>query len=495
MESLGLYGHLKQSFLKDTRTRRSDYVWLVIFSLLLCILTAGVWHPMPDSGLYFSQAKTIASSGGLWAYFQTRWIASPGYPLLISPFFLFDPLPLTALTFFHAIITAIYMFGVYVWASRFTFKTAILIAATATLHGSIWQYCFTTTTEAPFMASMIWSVVALTFWLDHRETKAGKQAFFIAVILMTLCSQFRPAGIMIMLGGVWVIFLQDRQNKRTLGQSLGVIFCWIAIPSCLVGLFLLHESYYSNHGLMGTYLSGLVPQQHQTLWELLSSGANKRIGDFGRLMIPGMVKAYSKHENWLHITMLFYIPIFAGVVWAWFKIVSKKYDVLLWGLLPYLALHINYAHFSDGTRFMTPMLPVIMLLAWKLLGHVKKIQHNGMLILCVLHAGFVIGLAIREQPTLIAIEKQWESAAICSDIISKDPGLTYGLKDANYIELQIRILSQLVVHRKRTLQKTLEAPPKWVISRKMDAIPDYHIHWSNNEFTLQKRNLLLPKTE
>jgi len=489
MPSSTLYGFFKNQITADLQIRRSDYVWLSIFTALLCVLTAGLWHPMPDSILYINQARNLIHGHGLTHADSTRWVASPGYPILISPFFLINDMPLRVLTLFQTLLTVIYMFGVFAWASRHTKQTAILITGAATLHAAVWQYCFPTTTEAAFMATMIWSIVCFTVWLDHRGTRLGKQAFTLAVLLICYCTFIRSAGLMIAVGAGIMLLLHDRSTHRSFRQTFGVLMIWLGLPGLVILGFLIHETQSTNLGwIQGTYLAGIAPNQSQGIFKTLLSGMQMRLSDIGRLMIPGMLKAYSRDQSWIHASMFIYLPIIAGLIWAWVKIIRHKSDPLLWSLLPFTALHIVYMQFADGARFMTPMLPVIMLLTWRLFGVFKSGQHATMLILLVLHASVIIGLTVREQPTLVDIHNQWKVAAICANLIKEDIGPVSSIEDVNSLGLQVAIIADIRVQRKRPLAEINQSKPYWILKRVTDKKLDhYEINWANNEFQLLKR--------
>lgn len=220
---------------------------------------------------------------------------------------------------------------------------------------------------------------------------------------------------------------------------------------------------------------------------MILTGIHKRISDIGRLLVPGMFKTYSTNESWLHVTMIFYIPIFIGIMFAWFKQIRTKSDMLLWGLIPYVMLHVVYSKYDDGARFLTPMLPVLMLLIWWFFGLYKSLQHWLILALFVAHAGVMIGLAIHEQPKLVAIENQWQTAAKCAQFIKDDPGIAISLGDVNGLELQINVLANNNVYRKRKLKELALYNPRWIIRRQSDTpIPQYSIVWSDDQFQLLK---------
>ena len=482
---------LKSLIHADMRTRRQDYVWLVIFAILLYVLTAGIWHPMPDSTLYINQARNLINGYGLTSGISIRWIASPGYAVLISPFFLINDLPLVALTLFQATLLCIYMLGVYTWASQYTPKSAALIAGAATLHACVWQFGFPTTTEAPFMATLVWAAVCFGQWSEHRQSSQGHSFKFLiaGLILICACTAIRPSGLAIAIGAGVAVILQDRKQKRKLVNTFGMLCLWVGLPGIIVLGFLAREASVTSAGLIeGTYIVGMIPEHSQSVFEMLTKGLYLRISDIGRLTIPGMFKAYSNMESWVHVTMMVYVPFFLAMCWAWVRFANKRGDLLLIGFVPYLILHIVYAHYSDGARFMTPMLPVLMLLFWQLLRTVRLPQHSMMCVVFVIHAVVTIGLAIREQPRLVKIQDQWEIARTCSDLMGDEHGTIQSVEDVNNLELQVMILADMRIRRKRPLIEVDQYKPRWVI-RRVSAMPLPHhdLLWSNEEFELFKR--------
>ena len=286
------------------RVKHKEYVWLGIFGFLLMILSAGIWHPMPDTTVYLYQARHFATWDGLVHIMTHRLDTTPGYALLISPFFMIDDLPLVALTFFQALMLCVYMLGVYVWASRFAPKSAVLIAGAPSLHVCVWQYGMVVTTEAPFMASMVWSVILFHRWVEETDQSLRLKYLVGGVFLFCYCTLIRSAGMMIAVGCAGYLLWENRRAGRhwlTHGWSL---LLWTGLPCLVVMIFVLQQSWVGQTGLIhGTNMGGLTPTAQTNVFAYLWHGLYLRLTDMGRLTIPGMFKAYSTQGSWMHVTM------------------------------------------------------------------------------------------------------------------------------------------------------------------------------------------------
>ncbi len=479
----------QSNIISGKRVKHKEYVWLGIFGFLLMLLSAGIWHPMPDTIVYLHQARSFVTWDGMVHTMTHRLTATPGYALLITPFFLFDELPLVALTYFQAIMLCIYMVGIYVWARRYTPKSAVLIAGAASLHVCVWQYGMLVTTEAPFMASMIWSVILFHRWAEASDKSLRWKYLIGGVLLFCYCTLIRSAGLMIAMGCVGYLLWENRRAGRHLMHHAWSLLLWTGLPCLVVVAFVLQQSMTGQNGLIqGTYLSGLTPTHDDNLLQFLWQGLYLRLTDMGRLTIPGMFKAYSTHGSWMHVTMLVYVPLFLGLMLAWWKLIARQRDALVMGFIPFLLLHIFYARYHDGNRFLTPMLPVLMLMVWQMLKRIRIPQHTGMLVLLLLHASVAIGLAVREYPKLVKVREQWTIAEQCAKILNQDPGRVFSIDQVNNLELQIRIITGTTIRRKQSYEAIHEQKPKWVLRHHSNSdLPSYQSVWSDQEFQLLKR--------
>jgi hypothetical protein len=115
----------------------------------------------------------------------------------------------------------------------------------------------------------------------------------------------------------------------------------------------------------------------------LLEGLRLRISDIGRLLVPGMFKAYGRPGQWLHVSTAVYVPVLAAVGVGWWMLVRRRPDVLAMMFPFYLGLYIVWP-FGQATRFMMPMLPVL----WGCVGNLVVGGARGG---CVPGGGAAIG--------------------------------------------------------------------------------------------------------
>ncbi len=485
--------------------------WLWVWTLILLAQISAKWCPMPDAVTYLSLAKNLAMGNGLINCGSPRWVASPGYPILISPFFWISQTPWLWLSVFQWSMMVAFMLGVYTWAKRIAPNAAVFIAGAAAIHASAWLYVRPTTTEASFITFVIWGINCLHSSLRPKnpkksqaepgepggrggpggpgETSTQYMSLIVGSLLLAYASFIRSAGLMVAAGAGIFFLLQWWQGKLAFKRAL-TMGCCIVLPSVLTVLgFYLREARVVEAMGGVTYANGFVPQS-VSVWEMLLDGVRKRISDIGRLAVPGMGKVYSSQGLWLHASMAVYLPVFAGLAWAWWKLARKHLDIWLLALPFYLALHIGYARFHDGTRFLMPLLPVILLCVWLLLGDLKLFRIPGIVILCLLHISIAVGLGIRHMPKVDAVHQQWPDAKACAQQLQGKTGQVVGLGKINHFTLQLSILQDRQIPRRWTNEQVQEHHPRWVVTYASDKqIPGYHKFWNSpsGQFCIYER--------
>jgi hypothetical protein len=135
---------------------------------------------------------------------------------------------------------------------------------------------------------------------------------------------------------------------------------------------------------------------HICLAAQLAEGLRLRISETGRLMAPGMWKAYGAQGHWLNVNVPIYAAITVFVAAGWWRLVRHRRDVFLLAVPFYAAIYIVWPY-DQGTRFFTPMLPIMwaavaamLLLPWRrrASGRGKEISRPGAS--CRRRAGIVL---------------------------------------------------------------------------------------------------------
>jgi hypothetical protein len=77
--------------------------------------------------------------------------------------------------------------------------------------------------------------------------------------------------------------------------------------------------------------------------------------------MPGAFKWYG--SDWLNPCMLIYVPLSAALIVGWCRLMFARKDVLLYTLPAYMAVYLVWP-FEQGSRFLTPMVPVLWVCLW-----------------------------------------------------------------------------------------------------------------------------------
>lgn len=88
-------------------------LWLAIFAALLAIQIHSSWRPLPDSAGYLSIARNLAHGQGLMRLGQRHIYYAPGYPLAISPAYLFSDHPFLLISVLQWGFATATMLGIY----------------------------------------------------------------------------------------------------------------------------------------------------------------------------------------------------------------------------------------------------------------------------------------------------------------------------------------------------------------------------------------------
>ncbi len=109
----------------------------------------------------------------------------------------------------------------------------------------------------------------------------------------------------------------------------------------------------AEHGR--TYLSNFGDSAANPLASYLE-GARLAIRDSGRVIVPGMFKAYQE-RGWRDLNLILYFPVCAACAFGWQRLVRTTIDPLLLMTPFYVLLYVLYPY-EAGARFYIPLLPV-----------------------------------------------------------------------------------------------------------------------------------------
>jgi hypothetical protein len=423
---------------------------LALLAIPLLLQISPYWYPTPDASSYLSLARSIARDEHVPKNLGSEQLFfSLGYPLLISPAFLLADSPFLLLSIMNCGLGILYMLGVYVWARRNVPEAALVITALAVVNVDVLALYRRPLSEVAFMPLVIWTINLLQPLATSSFSRSTLGRVFLGSLAQVLLAMARPAGILVAAGfGVVMAAAAWRGTlswRRALLSTLA-----IGVPASVVVLgFALHDRAMAPAGSI-TYMDVII-DKHNTWYGQLAEGARLRINEIGRLLVPGMYKAYGR--DWLDVNLLIYIPLVALVLAGWWRLFRSRRDMLA-ALFPfYLALYLVWPY-EQGTRFFTPLLPLLAACLWFALRPLAPYRQRLFAASAVGHLAVALGFwLVHDRPHAIQNHESWPDVRHLAQPISED----YGPSALMDTPQNMGLLFQFVLDR-RVREIPLEAP-------------------------------------
>jgi hypothetical protein len=330
-------------------------LWLALLALFLIAQVRPWWYPQADGMSFLSMARSLAVEGHMRNMGSAHLWYFPGYSLLMSPLYLISEKPLWLLSAFQWTSAILFMIGAYYWARTIVPKWAVWIAAIAVVNQGVWIHCARTMSEVPFMCVLIWSANAARWAQQSRAWGQAVPRGILAAALLVLTSLIRPAGILLAVGVGLQLGWKAFQKETTWARAI-VLTLLIGIPgSIAITGFLTMDRVAAAHEHGRTYLSNFSDSAANPVASYLE-GLRLAIRDSGRVIIPGMFKAYQE-KGWLDLNLLVYLPACLVLSVGWRRLVGLTGDALLLMTPFYVLLYVLYPY-EAGARFYIPLLPV-----------------------------------------------------------------------------------------------------------------------------------------
>ncbi len=340
---------------------RHPKIFLTIIALLLAVQIGPWWYSSFDGTNYVSIARSINIDGEM-SNLGGHVDIPVGYPVLLTPAFSFGWRPFVALSVIQWLLAIVLMFGVYHWAWKQFPSMAVSITTLTMVHAGLWLYYRRTLKEIAFLAVLIWTVNVLQALVQQRSVLKTVLLGTLAASLLVYLTMIRYAGVVLVAGFGMSLLIMAWHGRTSWTRAIGLSSV-VGLPAVLLlGSVLLHQKSVAETQGGRDYLKGLTePQsvQSQTYPQRISNGLRLRVSEIGRLTVPGLLKATSSKESWLDINTLVHIPIVLILSIGWWKLASDRRDVLSLTFPFYVGLCILWP-FDGGTRFLFPMLPLLM---------------------------------------------------------------------------------------------------------------------------------------
>jgi len=404
------------------RCSRRPGRWLAAFSVLLGVQITPLWYSTPDTVVYLSMARSIATRHRLAALGNLQLGLPPGYPLLISPAFLFSDRPFFILSIIHWGMAILLMLGVYRWFHRRWPVAALALTGLVMVNVSVWIHYRRPLSELAFMTVLIWTVQALNAVLTAQSSRRALWRTVPASGLLVLLSMIREVGVFCGLGFCVGALINVRRARMRWPAAI-VLSLIVGVPSALaVAGFLLPAVAMkaSSVAPLGTHVDGLMHPPVAAPTERLTEGVRLRITDIGQLLIPGMFNAYARQGNWLDLNDAVFILVSVFVAIGWWKLVRNTTDVFALTLPFYLLAYVVWAF--PGNRYMLPMLPVLLASVWYVIEPLRRRRLPMLAVLFAAHLAVAVAYwVLRDLPRARMCDAQWSTVEQLAASIDHDP--------------------------------------------------------------------------
>jgi hypothetical protein len=346
---------------------------------------------------------------------------APGYSLLIAPaFFLQSARPFAPIALIHWLLAVLFMAGLYRWSRRYFGRDALLLTALVLVTVGFGYYLRRIGPEIAFMAAMVWAVNFLTAAAEWKTFAPSACLALMGGLLVGGLCWIRPVGVFVAAGfGLMLLALARRRCiSWTRCFVLGGAVSLVALAS-VVGLIVYERATASPTGPGSqTYVEQII-NPTTSLPAQLAEGARLRVTEIGRLLIPGMFKSYDAKGRWLPNALFFYLPAFAFVAAGCWRFGRKAPNILAWTFPLYLGMYVIWP-FEQGTRFMTPMLPVLWASVWFAASRWDRWRRPALVAVAGLHlilAGVYWANDIRGAR---AADKRWPALSALAKAVQSD---------------------------------------------------------------------------
>jgi hypothetical protein len=460
------------------------HLWLGLFALLLLAQVRPWWIPQPDSRSYLSMAHSLADGGRMLNLGREHLWYFPGYPLLLSPLYLVSEHPFWLISAFQWMAAILLMLGVYQWARTTVPQWAVWIAALSGVNAGVWFHAVRVLSEVPFMCGLIWSANA---GLAACRSRSLARTLLFAVagsVLMSITALIRPAGLMLAVGFGLSLGWQALCHRVSWLRAIALTLM-LGVPAAagVVG-FMRMEAATASQESARTYLSNFGDSARSPLASYLE-GVRLAIRDSGRVVIPGMFKAY-QDNGWLDLNLIIYVPACLVLAWSWWRLVRQTVDPLLLGVPFYLLLHVIYPY-EAGARFFVPLFPIFAASLAFLLKSADRRRVFAAAAFCAAHMliAVIYWLAV-DQPRAYAEAKRGDEIAMLSRQIA--PGNqrvgAVQLSENEILMLELQ-LDRTIPLRKSGVAASID---EWLVSDRQSH-PDgsYRLSAATPSFALLRR--------
>ena len=366
----------------------------IFATVLFALQIRSWWSPTPDVTGYFSIARSVWAGGGLSNLGNRVLHYAPGYPLLISPAFLFGDQAFLIIALLRFVIVLVTAAAIFFWMRRLIPRpAALLLTLIVIFNVSFWRYYRVALSDLPMMMFLMLGALAARKTLTAPSTRSSLLWALCTAVLLLAGTLTRQTALTLATGFAIAAFFARRERRERFKFVL--LTAAILLPALIAAAYVAHH----DQSAIRTQKAVTYIDQLQSLKEhfftQVSTDLHLRISDIGRLLIPGMWNAHGRAGNWLDFNLIIYLPLAVLVALGWFRLARRTNDPLLWSAPFYVLFYILWP-FDQDTRFFTPILPILAISLWPLLRCMAQWRFTLLAFLCAAHLGVSITLGIVE---------------------------------------------------------------------------------------------------
>jgi hypothetical protein len=392
--------------------------WLLVLAAVLAIHVGAHWMPTPDAAIYLSIARGLAR-GEIQSLGQPGLALPPGYPLLIAPTFLASGRPFLAISLLHWGLAVTLAIAVHRSARRLVPDGALLVAGLVMLDVSLWLAIRQTLSELAFLVFLVGTAAALERAAGAESRADAIRRLPLAFGLLGFTCSIREAAAAL-LAGFAARLAVEAARRRALPPATAPAALATAMAAAIGAGFAAAEwSAETPLTPLAAHL-GAIFDPRTSAAEKLAVGLCLRVSEVGRLLVPGMFKAYG--DGWLTPSMLLDVPAFVVAAVGWKRLAaSRRADVLVLTAPFYFVLHCFWP-IDAGMRYLLPLLPVLAASLWASLESPTLPRRSLMAGVVIAH--FLVATAYTVTilgPRERAVDRDWPLVARLAAAIETAP--------------------------------------------------------------------------
>ncbi len=377
------------------KAQRRPWVVFALIAIFFAIQMKWWWTPTPDAANYLSMARHF-SQGELQRLGSPHLRYAPGFPLVIAPAFWIADRPFFFISLIQFSLALCFAGGVYIWLRRYTETMAGPLTLLIMVNVSVWYVFQLTLSEIAFMTELIWAALALDRVIQSETAGQAARWSVVAAPLLILTCLTRQVGVLLVPAfGLLLAWRAVRGQTPWRQAMLRAALVGVPVIGAVAGFSAWDHAVSSQLGASNKSYIEYFDDEQMTLAQQLLEGVRLRISEFGRLMIPGMFKAYGQPGNWRHVSIPLYLSATVLLAAGWWSLARRRVDVLLLTLPVYVGFYVIWP-FGQSTRYMVPMLPMLVLSLWAFMERFAQRREAIVTLLIFTHAGVAMVYWVRD---------------------------------------------------------------------------------------------------